>query len=543
MRNRSAILRRVALGASTVILAGMVTLVAGGSAAFAASGVTFSPETGTNQTLITVTTVGFCPTGNTNFDISVSGTGIDVHPIIAANSALPAAGPTGYTVALSETMATFASEQSVPATLNGAYVFSFNCFATSTSLTPSQIYSGTLQFTSPTTYTDGSTSTTLVASKTGSQAYPTPETLTATIAPAGTTGTVQFYDGTGGTTAIGSPVSVNSSGVAVLNLDGATGDPAIPVVGSHVYSATFTPVPGTQSGVALSSSTSGTQTLTVTQTTPAVTLAASATTLYTNQTEILTCTVGPPGVPGTVTFYNGTTALNTSPDPVGAAPSNVATYSAQFVAGSYSFTCKFTPTDATDYGPATSSPATAVTVSTSANPTATMLIQVTVLNGSLTITTPSTPVVLTTPVLNAAASALVATGATNNVTVTDTRAGNLGYTVTGQLSGDFAGSGHPVPSTAPDAFSGDDLGWAPVAPPTAGPGQSATAGPTIAAPLPPLAAGHTNGTNLESVAATLGTAAPGGGFGTIIYGANLTLDIPTNAAADLYSDTLTFTAM
>ncbi|MGO8877880.1 MAG: Ig-like domain repeat protein [Acidimicrobiales bacterium] len=539
MRNRRAILRRVALGASTVTLAAMVAVLAGGTAAYAAGGLTFSPETGTNQTLITTTTQGFCPAGDTNFDISVSGSGIDVHPIIAANSVLPSAGPVGYTVALSETMATFASEQSVPATLSGPYVFTFNCFLTSTSLSPNGTFPGTLTFTSPTTYTDGATSTSLVASATGSNPYPTVETLTATVAPAGTTGTVQFVDGT---TNIGSPVTVSSGGTATLTLDGAAGDPPVPPVGAHSYTATFTPSPASQNGVTLASSTSAAQTLTVTPpAAPAATLGASSTSPYSNQTETLTCTVTP-GTAGTVTFYNGTTALNSSPDPVGASPNNVATYAAQFAVGSYSFTCQFTPTPSTLYAPVVSSPV-AVTVTTSPNPTATELIQVTVANGSLTITTPNTPVVLGTPVLNATATALVASGHLNNATVTDTRAGDIGYTVTGQLSGDFVGSGHPVPAPAPDAFSGDDLGWTPLTPATSGAGQSATAGPAIAAPLPPLAAGHTNGINLLSVAATLGTSPAGGSYGSIQYGATLTLDIPTNVGADLYQDTITLTAM
>jgi hypothetical protein len=538
---RRAILNRVGLGAATAILAGMGVAVAS-TPAFAASGLTFSPETGTNQTLITVTSVGYCPAGDTNFDISVSGSGIDVHPIIAANSALPAQGPTGYTVALSETMATFASEQSVPATLSGAYVFTFNCFLTSTALSPNGTYTGTLTFTTPTSYTDGSTSTGLGASATGSHAYPTSETLTATVAPAGTTGTVQFSDGA---TPVGGAVSVSGAGVAALSLDGAAGDPAVPAVGTHNYAATFTPVPATQNGVTLSGSTSGTQQLIVTQTTPAITLGASSNSLYTNQTETLTAAVGPPGVSGTVTFYNGATALNSSPDPVGAAPNNVATYSSQFAAspvGGYNFTAKFTPTDTTDYASNTSNTENVV-VTLSPNPTATETIEVTVENGTLTITTPSTPVVMGTPVLNAAASALVSTGALNAVTVSDLRSGDIGYTVTGQLSGDFLGTGNGVPLTAPDAFSGDDLGWAPVAPTTQGPSQSATAGPTVGAPLPPLASGHTNGTGLLSAAATLGTAAVGGSYGTIIYNAALTLDIPTNVAADLYTDTLTLTAM
>src|SRR5271167_2192372 len=147
MRNRGAILRRVALGASSAILAGAMAVVASGTAASATDSMTFSPVSGTDLTQITVATIGFCTQGDTNFDISVSGTGINSHPIISANAALPAAGPTGYTVQLSETMATFASEQSPAATLGGAYIFTFNCFPSPTSLGPDVTYSGTMTFT------------------------------------------------------------------------------------------------------------------------------------------------------------------------------------------------------------------------------------------------------------------------------------------------------------------------------------------------------------------------------------------------------------
>lgn len=556
MRKSKAILRRVGLGAATAILAGMAVAVGTTVASAATPTLTFSPETGTNQTAITVTSIGFCPSGASSyFDVAItSGSGLSAPANIAPKAAISTAstGATGYTVALGETMATWAQNNNVT-TLSGPYVFAWQCFSGALSSTPNASYTGSLDFTSPTTYTDGATTASLAASATGTQAYGTVETLTATIsANSGTaapTGTVQFFDGATAINATGISVTpgTGTSSTATLTLDGIGSDPPLPTSGTHSYTVTFT---GT--GAFQGSTSSPAQTLTISGSTPTLMLSGPTGTVYDNQTIPLSATVSP-AVAGSVNFYAGTTTtgtpLNSSPIPV-TSGSPTANYSVPAQsAGSYSYTAEFTPTDTTDVASATSN-TVSITVTHFAGATTNQNIVVTVTNGTLTITSSSTPVDLSTPVLNSTASALVATGNINTVTVTDTRAGNIGYTVTGQLTGQFAGTGTVSPTSAVDAISGDNLGWAPVAPTTQGAGQSASAGPAVAAPTTPLTCTGsgttwtcaTNGINLQSKAATLGTAAAGGSYGQILYNAALTLVIPVNTGADTYQDTLTLTA-
>ena len=135
-----------------------------GTAAASGPGTAYvTPGTGNPYTALTLNTNGFCPAGNTNADVTVSGTGVTNHPVIAPNSPMPTAGLTGYSLQLTETMATFASEESPPATLSGTYAFTFNCLKTSTSLSPDTSFTGTIMFqgsgnSSTNTYTTAGTS-------------------------------------------------------------------------------------------------------------------------------------------------------------------------------------------------------------------------------------------------------------------------------------------------------------------------------------------------------------------------------------------------
>ena len=230
----------------TLLLTGALVVgvgVAGivGPAAASGPGTAYvTPGAGNPVTTLTVNTTALCPAGDTNGDVTVSGSGITTHTIIAPNSALPTAGSAGYLLQLTETLSTFASEQSPPATLSGAYVFSFNCFATATSLSPDESFTGTIMFQgsgndSTNTYTN--TATTLAASPSGSAASGSNVTFTATMSPANAAGQVQFMDGT---TDLGAPVTV-SGGQAVYETSAL-------VAGSHSLTATFGPLASDSSG-------------------------------------------------------------------------------------------------------------------------------------------------------------------------------------------------------------------------------------------------------------------------------------------------------
>jgi len=124
-----------------------------------------------------------------------------------------------------------------------------------------------------------------------------------------------------------------------------------------------------------------------------------------------------------------------------------------------------------------------------------------------------------------------ANGRINQVTVSDTRDTDTGWTVNGTMSGfDVVGLG--------SSFSGNHLGWTPVVTDDsdltlAGYNQTAVAGATV---LPATAAGLATPTVLSS-------AAPGAGLGIASFDARLKLLIPVAARAGTYNGTLTFTVI
>ncbi|MEV6342393.1 hypothetical protein [Actinoplanes sp. NPDC051851] len=141
--------------------------------------------------------------------------------------------------------------------------------------------------------------------------------------------------------------------------------------------------------------------------------------------------------------------------------------------------------------------------------------------GALAIKVGASSVALGTPQLTTGLDALVATGALPTVTVSDLRAANPGWSVSGQI-GDFTGTAGTV--------DGKYLGWTPKVV-SASSGQTVTAGSAVAA-----------GTGLKS-SAGLATAASGAGRGTAELGADLELRLPTTTAPGDYSATLTLTAI
>ncbi|WP_207914319.1 choice-of-anchor M domain-containing protein [Micromonospora sp. KC213] len=114
------------------------------------------------------------------------------------------------------------------------------------------------------------------------------------------------------------------------------------------------------------------------------------------------------------------------------------------------------------------------------------------------------------------------------VTVTDTRAGQPGWSASGQIPADFTGPGGAT-------FSAGYLGWSPRVL-TQGSGQGVVAGPEVA----PYVVGTGGGLGASAV---LGSASAGAGRGTAQLGAGLRLSLPTETAAGTYTATLTLTAI
>ncbi|QOC90125.1 hypothetical protein [Micromonospora craniellae] len=141
--------------------------------------------------------------------------------------------------------------------------------------------------------------------------------------------------------------------------------------------------------------------------------------------------------------------------------------------------------------------------------------------GALSLRADANSVLLSNPQVSPELDALVSTGALPTVTVSDLRAADPGWSVSGQV-GDFTG--------AAGTIDGKHLGWTPELE-EAAPGQTVVAGSPVAA-----------GTGLKS-GATLGTAAAGSGRGTAKLGAGLELRMPTTVAPGSYSTTMTLTAI
>ncbi|WP_207919690.1 choice-of-anchor M domain-containing protein [Micromonospora sp. KC207] len=137
-------------------------------------------------------------------------------------------------------------------------------------------------------------------------------------------------------------------------------------------------------------------------------------------------------------------------------------------------------------------------------------------------------VVLPPAQLNVAGDRWESIGELRPVTVTDTRAGQPGWSASGQIPADFTG---PAGAT----FSAGYLGWSPRVL-AQGSGQGVVAGPVVA----PYVIGSGGGLGNSAV---LGSASSGAGRGTAQLGAGLRLSLPTETAAGTYTATLTLTAI
>lgn len=352
-------------------------------------------------------------------------------------------------------------------------------------------------------------------------------TLTANVAStAAVAGTVQFKaNGTN----VGTPQAV-TAGVATLTT---TALPAGPLS----LTAEFIPSnPSTVQG-----STSAAVAFTVVAPAQATTTALSSSPAAptTADVVVLTAAVTPAAATGTVTFREGATVLGTAPVTSGAATLSLTP--GTLAAGAHDITASFAPANPAVYLASTSDPAT-VTVGAFAGyalngvPGGGELIQVTIEGGSLTLTAATTPVDLGSAALNATNTALeTAPKDINPVTVTDTRAGSPGYTVSG-IAGDFSG-----PAGA--KINSENLGWTPKTVGTVPSTITITPGPAVA-PADAIApsASSTPVAGLKA-SRVLAAAAAGASTGTVQIGASLVLKAPTTTPAGLYSTTLVITAI
>jgi hypothetical protein len=222
---------------------------------------------------------------------------------------------------------------------------------------------------------------------------------------------------------------------------------------------------------------------------------------------------------GTVTFYNGTTAINSTPAAVTwstTAPiTGTATTDTTFpTAGTFSLTATFTPSNTAAYNASTSA-ALGYTVYSSGTTTAgTVTTSVTIgQTGTFSITIPTTAATLTPN-----STGTSATGTLGTVLVSDSRNTYPGWAVYGEETTNFVGSGLPSGATI-TSIPSDDLGWTPAGTVEGG----ATLGPSSA------------DIGVTAGPAVLAQALAGAGFGTDSLDPTLTLTIPAGTPAGTYT--------
>jgi hypothetical protein len=432
-----------------------IALVAAGAALTAApaSAAVFTtlsttPTSGNALAVPTWTTVGACPTGNlvTVKIFGGSGTGSviaapgkNINGAIDVASYLNATG--GMTIPSSQQWSSWATNGApVLAALNGTYTISANC-------ANGDQYQGTVTFvgTDTTTATFTANANPIPTTTTHNAPNPatpttfgTPVVLSATVAAGaglGTpTGTVNFLEGA---TTVGSAPLV--AGVA-------TTTPGVTLnAGTHVITAAYTPdAAGAAAGFQASTG-AATQTITVNQGTATVAVTGPAS-IGQGQAGTINVAVTP-ATAGTFDLAYSIGGAAAVPIITGQTVSAAGTGSflwnvgaGQTLGTNYAIIATFHPTSTNVANNATGT-LTPFAVTAAAGVVNNETIQVTVPAGALSATVVNNPVVvLGNFTLSSDGSYNTATGAINPIQIIDTRAGDLGWTLSAKAT-NFVGCG------------------------------------------------------------------------------------------------------
>jgi hypothetical protein len=518
-----------ALAVAAVALSGAVAVAPASSAATIGGLVVPS---GTGASLFNVKTSAPCPAGATNFRASISSTNPGWTPgrVLVGNTAIATFGDlvnSGAPIANSlDAIATAAGTTFSAGTYNvvgecinslGTTLFgSYDAVLTVTGAAATGNAFTAVQAGAP------ASTTTLAVTPASPVNLGANVTMTATVAAGvAVSGTVDFFDGA--TKLNTTPVAV-AAGTASFSTTALAG-------GVRSLTAQFTPA----AGVFLAGSTSAATSFTVTAPAAATTTTLAATAGTTVDPVVLSAAVAPAGAAGSVDFFEGATKVGSS-----AVSNGVATLSLVGVAaGAHSYTATFVPANVALFL-GSSSAAASATVTAFAGYTLPGGENITTTigaGGTLTLTAATTLVDLGAATLNTAGNLFVtAPKAMNDVTVSDTRAGSLGYTVSG-TAGDFVST-----ITATNKINSENLGWAPRLVSNSA-AVSATAGTAVAAGNGVAVGAVSNPVAGLKAVRTLGSAAAGASVGQAVFGADLTLQAPTTTAAGVYNTTLVITAI
>lgn len=359
-----------------------------------------------------------------------------------------------------------------------------------------------------------------------------------------TTGTVAFF-ADGSATEFGH-ATPNASGVATVPNSSLS-------PGVHSITATYT---GPTTGTTLSSSNAAAESFTINANNTTTVLAVNPNTnLHAGDPVTLTANSFQTGdatstqIPGQVTykgFLNGSSTATTFASGVATGTNNAQTVISFPAAGSWVVEADFTPTDTVNYQ-ASNNSSTALTVAAAANPTAVGNVTADIPAGSLAITTPydtTHPINVgtlspnTDPTTGYTGSAPFA-----GISVIDSRAGDLPWTVTAQSSNLTGGTdGLGVINAQNVGITGLLSGLTPTGGLITYTNVPAGALPGATVAGPAVEANATGTLGLAGLPAkTIAHTAHGVGAWT--FGGTLTVLAPADTEAGHYAGTVTFTAL
>lgn len=525
------ITKSLALVASTALAAGALVASTTASAQAADLGAFYlAPNTGTtSNTLTAVTQAGTkCPAGTTGYDILMDGPSVANNLLQGNTSPGLAEDSDSVNMSVGQTFRAFFEREAI-ATPNGAYTLTMECVGPDF-FTVTDTFTQTVTFTSTggaqnANFTSAAmpglnTTTNLTGPATAT--FGSPVTFNVAVEPDATNGQVQFKDGA---TNLGAPVTVSGAGLASITTSALSG-------GSHSITAEYL------GGSGFNASTSNTHAINITAMSTSLSLAGPAAPTAQYDAAAFTATVTP-NVAGTVRFFEGATTLANNVPVNG---SGVATFSTTaLLAGDHTIGAEFTPAN-----PANASGSTATPVTHTVNPPAGLVrstsqtLTVNIDAGDLLISVDGDGQVdLGTAVVDPSGELLTASGAIDPIIITDTRAGDPGWEVSGIVT-DF--------SNGIDAINGFNLGWTPVTP-AAGdlsPNQAGAfvIGSAVAAANEQTATSTPlNGALGLEASRVFGTAPDDSGNGTAHLNAGLQLNIPTDVSPGDYTALLTFTVI
>ena len=548
--------RAAVAGLSAALVAGTALVAAPAASAAPIGTVTFNGLT-TQTAAFSVTTSAACPVAATNFQIritSISGN-LTTPALITGNTVGTAVGGINagaFTAGASNTLQNFAIANSVPGAAAsglgaGDYQIDVVC-RTNTSGASLGEFVGTFRVASLTSavpvVAPVNTTTTVTSATPAAGATNAPATFTASVSPVTAVGTVQFsVDGV----ALGTPVTV-SGGTATSVATG------LLAAGNRNVVASFV------GGSGYNNSTSATFVYAVSGVTAAsvTNLGLSAASVEYPNAVTATATVtsgGNPVTAGTVQFSVDGVALGA---PVTVSITGVASVSisrSQQVPA-YVVLAVFSGS-AGSAGVAiigSTSPSASFTVTAPAYTPDVQYIRTSIAPGTLVISTPyfaANPLVIPALVLNPTATEYSNSATFAGIQVTDTRPGNLPYTLSA-VSSDLTKFGVAVPNNN-EIINAQNVGLTALtltstnSTPATFLGGVALGGPTAGQNF----TGFNNPAAAHVSASNVGTLGLGGtpksvlhansGLGTTVTAGTLTITAPTNTLDGTYNGTVTFT--